>query len=164
MRKAKEGEARVFPYLSAFTRSHVRDPNRCTLSLRLRLGTATTRDNKGKKDARTRDVVCGSGTRFQIRLSLFYLASRVFVSFRRYSRFSSPLCFFSQSRVECSIKSNGPVASITGEKEKKKISRHEKDSWLPSYANFNRSIKSVSKHATTIFSLLRSIFNDGFVK
>lgn len=156
MRKAKEGEARVFPYLSAFTRSHVRDPNRCTLSLRLRLGTATTRDNKGKKDARTRGVVCSSGTRFQIRLSLFYLASRVFVSFRRYSRFSSPLCFFSQSRVECSIKSNGPVASITGEK-KKEISRHEKDSWPPSYENFNRSIKSVSKHATIIFSFLRSI-------
>lgn len=162
MRKVEEGEARVFPYLSAFTRSHVRDPNRCTLSLRLRLGTATTRDNKGKKDARTRGVVCSSGTRFQIRLSLFYLASRVFVSFRRYSRFSSPLCFFSQSRVECSIKSNGPVASITGEKKKKyrdtkKIPGHRLTRIL-----IDRS--KVFRNTRQLYSLFFDRFNDGFVK
>lgn len=89
----------VFPYLSAFTRSHVRDPNRCTLSLRLRLGTATTRDNKRKKDARTSCAVAARGFKFD---SLFFTSPRdssfCFLS-PLFSLFLASPLFFSKRRV-----------------------------------------------------------------
>lgn len=119
------------------TRSHVRDPNRCTLSPRLRLGTATTRDNRRKRCANTEHcAVAARGFKFDL------ASRRVFVSFRHSSRLSlaSPLFFSKHGRVEYSIKSNGP-----SRKKKEKIS-HETQKRFPVYlnfsANFNRSIKS----------------------
>lgn len=102
------------------TRSHVRDPNRCTLSPRLRLGTATTRDNRRKRCANTEHcAVAARGFKFDL------ASRRVFVSFRHSSRLSlaSPL-FFSKS-----IRSNQMDRRVDNEKKKKKSrTRRRKDS------------------------------------
>lgn len=125
----KEGVARVFPYLSAFTRSHVRDPNRCTLSLRLRLGTATTRDNKRKR-MREHGALCAVAARgFKFDLSLFYLASRVeflfpFATILAFPRLSA---FFLKAS---SIRLNQMDRRVDNEKKKKKKSHTEK---IPGY-------------------------------
>lgn len=99
---------------------------------------ARQQEKKGRAN-----IVCSSGTRFQIRLSLFYLASRVeflfpFATILAFPRLSA--FFLKASSIR--LKSNGPVASIT---KKKKNRARDKDSLLPSYdsnfaANFNRSI------------------------
>lgn len=107
------------------TRSHVRDPNRCTLSPRLRLGTATTRDNRRKRCANTEHcAVAARGFKFDL------ASRRVFVSFRHSSRLSlaSPLFFSKPRRVFDQIK--WTVASITKKKKKKSRTRRRKDSRL----------------------------------
>lgn len=101
---------------------------------------ARQQEKKGRAN-----IVCSSGTRFQIRLSLFYLASRVeflfpFATILAFPRLSA--FFLKASSIR--LKSNGPVASITKKKKEKNRAR-DKDSLLPSYdsnfvANFNRSI------------------------
>lgn len=103
---------------------------------------ARQQEKKGRAN-----IVCSSGTRFQIRLSLFYLASRVeflfpFATILAFPRLSA--FFLKASSIR--LKSNGPVASITKKKEKNRA--RDKDSSLPSYdsnfvANFNRSIVTI---------------------
>lgn len=102
---------------------------------------ARQQEKKGRAN-----IVCSSGTRFQIRLSLFYLASRVeflfpFATILAFPRLSA--FFLKASSIR--LKSNGLVASITKKKKKEKNRARDKDSLLPSYdsnfvANFNRSI------------------------
>lgn len=144
----------------------MRDPNRCTLSLRLRLGTATTRDNKRKKDARTSCAVAARGFKFD---SLFFTSPRessfCFLS-PLFSLFlASPL--FSQS-VEYSIKIKW-TGRVDNEKKKKRKKSRTRQRFLATVlrnfvANFNRSIDRndisiVSKQLYSLFPLVSDQFN-----
>lgn len=126
---------------------------------------ARQQEKKGRAN-----IVCSSGTRFQIRLSLFYLASRVeflfpFATILAFPRLSA--FFLKASSIR--LKSNGPVASIT-KKKKKKIAHETK---IPCYRLTTRilprilidrsidrnDISIVSKQLYSLFPLVSDQFN-----